>query len=171
MRGFGAACALSATTIGISAAGADAGPDTIRFRPEAFFVGRTHGEGCLKVMLSGCRKVTVAGNGHLAPGGELIIDQDVTEGTKPSKHRQWRLRANGAAAYVGTLSEADGPTTAVVEGNTLHVRFPMKGGLRAEQRLTLAPDGATVANHMAIRKFGIVVATLEETITKIGGQR
>ena len=46
----------------------------------------------------------------------------------------------------------------------------MKGGLRAEQWLTLSAANDQVANHMTIRKFGIVVATLNETITKTSDQ-
>lgn len=140
------------------------------FLPEKFFVGPTHGEGCLRVMMSRCRKVMVQGNGYLTTNDELVLDQDVSEGSKPIKHRQWRLHRTAIGTYIGSLTDAEGPTSAVVDGDTLYVHFSMKRGLRAEQRLTLASNGTTVANHMAIRKFGIVVATLDETITKGGDQ-
>jgi hypothetical protein len=137
------------------------------FDPEQFFIGRTHGEGCLKVMFSGCRHVTVEGRGHIENQDTLVLDQIVTEANKPAKYREWKLQKISASAYSGTLTDARGPTTADVEGAILHVKFPMKKGLRAEQWLTRLPDGRSVVNHMVFRKFGMVVATLDETITKI----
>jgi hypothetical protein len=44
-----------------------------------------------------------------------------------------------------------------------------KGGLRADQWLTLQPGGAEVRNVMIIRKFGIAVARLDETIRRVEG--
>jgi hypothetical protein len=43
----------------------------------------------------------------------------------------------------------------------------MKGGFKAEQQLTLRPDGRTVDNVMQVKKLGVVIATLRETITKL----
>ena len=149
-----------------SASSAQPSGEATSFNPESFFVGRTHGEGCLKVMLSGCRKVTVEGSGRIDTDGDLILDQDVIEGVKAPKHRQWRLHRTGATSFTGTLTDAAGPTTVEVVGPTLKVGYVMQSGFRAEQRLTLAATGTTVSNHMVIRKFGIVVATLDETITR-----
>ena len=42
----------------------------------------------------------------------------------------------------------------------------MKGGLKAEQVLTIQPGGRTLVNRMTVRKFGIPVAHVDEVITK-----
>lgn len=42
----------------------------------------------------------------------------------------------------------------------------MKGGFVVEQWLDLAPGGRSARNHMTMRKFGIVVAGLDEMISK-----
>jgi hypothetical protein len=57
----------------------------------------------------------------------------------------------------------------VVVGNRLHLRFAQKGGFRAEQWLDLQPGGQVVRNVMIIRKFGIAVARLDETIRRVDG--
>jgi len=139
----------------------------MRFDPLAFFAGRTHGDGCLKVLFSRCRKVTVEGSGRADHDGSLIIDQDVTEGSKPTRHRQWTLEQTAPGVFVGELSDASGPVRAVAFPDRLEVSFAMKGGLRARQVLKLDPSGRVASNHLSIRKFGIVVATLDEKISKL----
>ena len=42
----------------------------------------------------------------------------------------------------------------------------MKGGLKAEQVLTIQPGGRTLVNRMTVRKFGMPVAHVDELITK-----
>lgn len=42
----------------------------------------------------------------------------------------------------------------------------MKGGLAAEQFLYLQPDERTLLNRMTVRKFGLVVARVDERIFK-----
>ncbi len=43
----------------------------------------------------------------------------------------------------------------------------MKGGLRVDQWLTLLRDARIAQNRMIVRKLGIAVATLDETIRKV----
>lgn len=54
--------------------------------------------------------------------------------------------------------------TGEVTGNLLHLAFSMKGGLRAQQWLYLQPGGQVSRNRMLITKFGLPVASLDETI-------
>lgn len=42
----------------------------------------------------------------------------------------------------------------------------MKGGMRVDQWLTLSADGQVAQNHLIVRKLGVTIATLEETIRK-----
>lgn len=138
------------------------------FVPAAFFAGRTEGHARLKVILSAPRPVAVVGDGHIERDGTLVLDQVVRQAGKPPKRREWHIRETAPGRYVGTLTDASGPVRGTVTGNCLHLRYPMKGGLEAEQWLYLQPGGKTALNRMAITKLGIPVARLEETITKGG---
>ncbi len=60
-----------------------------------------------------------------------------------------------------------GPVSGEVTHNRLHLSFRMKGGFHAQQWLTMEPSGRSVRNVMVVRKFGIPVASLEETIRKL----
>jgi len=134
--------------------------------PVAFFLGHTHGDGQLKIAFSGKTPTLVEGHGRM-DGDTLVLDQRVKQGDKPATTRQWRLRPTGAGRYAGTLTDATGPVMADVEGNMFHVRFPMKGGTEAEQWLYLQPGGTVVTNRMVVTKFGLPVASLDETITHL----
>ncbi|OYZ14727.1 MAG: hypothetical protein B7Y35_13610 [Sphingomonadales bacterium 28-64-96] len=132
----------------------------------AFFAGQSRGEGRLKIALRRPRDVTVASAGHWGSDGGLILDQTVTLGGQPATQRQWQLRRDGPAGVAGSLSDAAGPVTGRVEGNRLHLRFTMKGGLRADQWLALQPGSQVLHNVMIVRKFGLPVARLDEVITR-----
>lgn len=136
------------------------------FDPKAFFTGRTTGEGVLRVVLSRPRAVHVVGNGHLDADSSLVLDQRLEEAGRPPSTRSWHLRSVSDARFSGTLSDAKGPVVADVHGNLLHIRFTAKRGLAVEQWLYLQPGGETALNRMVARKFGIVVATLRETIRR-----
>uniref|UniRef100_UPI0035C984CE DUF3833 family protein n=1 Tax=uncultured Sphingomonas sp. TaxID=158754 RepID=UPI0035C984CE len=135
------------------------------FDAAAFFDGQTTGRGVLKVMFHRTEPTLVDGNGHVAPDRSIILDQTVRRGHRPPAHRQWQLHPDGAGGYTGTLTDAIGPVTGSVLGNRLRLSFAMKGGLRAEQLLYLDASGRIVHNTMVIRKFGIPVGRLDETIT------
>ena len=79
----------------------------------------------------------------------------------------WCMRQVSPGRYAGTLSDAAGPVTGYADGNMLHLRFRMAGGLVAEQKLYLQPDGRTVLNRMTVRKLSVVVAKLAETIRQV----
>jgi hypothetical protein len=136
-----------------------------RFDAIAFFSGHTVGAGRLDKILSAPEETEVHGTGHL-DGGTLVLDQNVKEGDKPSKHRTWRLRQDAPGRYSGTLTGASGPVTGEARGNRLHLSFTMKGGLPTEQWLTLSTDGLSAHNIMVVKKFGIRVAVLDEEIRK-----
>lgn len=135
--------------------------------PLRFFVGRTHGEGRLKVVLRAHVPVEVRGSGRIEDGGTLVLDQVVTEGGKPPRDRQWRLRRVSPNHYKGTLTDARGKVVADADGQVLHLRFSTSSGFQVQQSLTLAPDGRSVSNRLVARRFGVTVATLMERITKV----
>jgi Protein of unknown function (DUF3833) len=138
-----------------------------RFSVEAFFSGHTEGEGALKVIFAKSRSMAVRGTGRVSSEGELILDQIVSEAGRRPRQREWRISRRGDDRYAGTLSEASGGVQGEVFGNRLHLHFMLKGGLRADQWLSLRPDGRVADNVMIVRKFGVRVATLHETIQKI----
>ena len=43
----------------------------------------------------------------------------------------------------------------------------MKNGMEVRQLLALQADERTVLNHLEVRKFGVRVAQLDETIRKV----
>src|SRR5690348_12289047 len=79
------------------------------FDVAAFFTGRTHGDGSLKIMLKAPQPVRVEGRGRMDANGTLILDQVVKRGTRAPESRQWRFRAAGPGRFTGTLSDAAGP--------------------------------------------------------------
>lgn len=138
------------------------------FNAEEFFTGRSEGRGTVKVKLKPASTVRVSSVGKVEQG-VLILDQKVERPGKPTEQRQWRMRKAGPGRYTGTLSDADGPVRGEVTGNCLHLRYKLKkGGVQADQYLYLQADGRSALNRMSIRKFGIHVATVEETIRKVG---
>ncbi len=137
------------------------------FSPTAFFTGRTVGEGVLKVLLAGTSHTHVEGAGHVEPDGTLVLQQQIKRDGKPFQSRTWRLRQAGDAQhFTGTLTTAEGPVTGEVNASELHLRFTADGGLDTEQWLYLQPGGRIAINRMVVRKFGLPVAALDETIRK-----
>lgn len=145
-----------------------AGAPAPRFDAVRFFEGRSEGKGILKVALHRATTTLVEGNGRVAADGSIVLDQTVRREGKPATQRQWVLHPAGTDRYTGTLSDAVGPVDGRVHGAVLHLRFAMKGGLQAEQFLDLQPGGTVARNVMIIRKLGLPVARLDETITRLG---
>jgi hypothetical protein len=131
-----------------------------------FFEGRSEGLATLKVVFRGRVPVRVESFGRVE-AGTLVLRQIVHEGAKPPRERAWRISETAPGRFTGTLSDAAGPVTAEATPGRLHILFAMKGGVDAEQWLTLAPDGRSAHNVLTARKFGIVVAVLDETIRKL----
>lgn len=137
----------------------------VAFDPVAFFRGRTHGEGQLRIIFQQPKAMRVDSVGRDEPNGDLILQQVVHEPGKPPRTRYWRLRKTGPNGYVGTLTDAAGPVRIDLIGGQIRIRYKAKDHLDFEQ--WLRPTGPrTVANRMKVRRFGIIVAHLDEVITK-----
>lgn len=145
-------------------------PDPVEPRPVfdafAFFAGHSRGAATLRVLFRSAVPVAVESHGRIE-GDVLVLDQTIREGVKPARNRQWRIHRTGPGRYAGTLSDATSPISGDVEGNRLHLRFTMKGGLDTQQWLSLSPDGRVAHNVMLVRKFGLTIAVLEERIERI----
>ena len=133
----------------------------------AFFTGRTNGLGELDILFQSPVPVRVASVGRPDGRGGLILDQRISEGDKPVRMRRWRLRPAGPDRLIGSLTDADGPVSVTVRGGRIHIEYEMKNGMDVDQWLTLRGDGRTIDNRMSVRRFGITLATVEETIAKL----
>lgn len=140
-------------------------PSARIFDPVAFFDGRTTGEGRLKKIMAAAQATRVTGRGRIE-GGVLVLDQSVAIAGEPRRERQWRLHAVAPGRWAGTLSDARGPVTASAAGAVLTIAYTSNDGMGIVQAVTLAPDGRSARNRMKVRKFGMTVATLDETITR-----
>ena len=134
--------------------------------PIVFFTGRSHGEGELDKLFSSSDKVTVDSVGRTR-GDTLILDQTIREGEKRPRVRRWTMRLVAPNRYSGTLTDATGPVHVTVSGPRAYIHYTMKNGFHVEQQLALQSDGRTVLNRLVVQKFGLHVATLEETIRKL----
>ena len=161
---LGAALAAGALLAALPAA-APAQPAARIFDPVAFFDGRTTGEGRLKKIMSAAQATRVSGRGRIE-SGVLVLDQSVTIAGEPRRERQWRLHAVAPGRWAGTLSDARGPVIASAAGAVLTIAYTSNDGMGITQAVTLAPDGRSARNRMKVRKFGMTVATLDETITR-----
>jgi hypothetical protein len=131
-----------------------------------FFEGETEGEGVLKILFRSPQRISVKSRGRIEPDGSLMLVQDIDQQGKSPRTRHWRMRQVAPGRYTGELTDAVGPVEGEVTGGQFRVAYQMKGGFRAEQWLTLRPDGRTIDNVMHVKKLGLSVATLRETISK-----
>jgi len=137
------------------------------FDPLQFFAGRTEGRGELRKILSSPIQVTVRSHGIVDEEGILTLEQEVLEGEKPPRKRSWRIQRVDGNVYRGSLSDAKGPVTILVDGNRMHIAFIMEGGFPVDQYIFLAADGQSARNILVVSKLGMRVAVLEEDIVKI----
>ena len=158
----GAALALTgcATTVQLPAAPGE------RFDPATWFMGRSHGDGTLHKLFSSPVRTSVDSVGRKEASGALVLDQTIGEPGKPVRRRRWVMRPAGPGHFNGTLTDASGPVNIIVSGPRAIIRYPMKGGLEVRQQLALQSDGETLLNRLSVRKFGLEVAHLDETIRK-----
>ncbi len=134
--------------------------------PVAFFTGTTVSRGNIKELMSSAKQTRAVSVGTMQPDGSLMITQTVEIGDDPVRNRTWRLREAGDGKVTGTISDATSPVKGTLSGNAMTLSYRLEGGLKVSQVLTIAADGKTCSNEMKIRKFGIVVARLSETITR-----
>ena len=134
--------------------------------PISFFAGRSHGEATLHKLLSSDARVQVDSLGRSDRHGGLILDQTIREGAKAARQRRWVMRPVAPNRFTGTLTDATGPVEVTIAGPRANIRYRMKNGLDVEQQLALQRGGRSVLNILVVRKVGLRVATLNETIRK-----
>ncbi len=138
---------------------------TPRFDAIDFFDGHHEGVGILKIAMREPSATRVHGSGH-RDGDSLMLVQRVEQGGKPDRRRTWRLTRVASDRWEGTLTDAKGPVVATARGNALDIAYEGEAGA-IRQTIRLDPDGRVAHNHLTVRKLGVIVAVLEETIRKI----
>jgi hypothetical protein len=141
-------------------------PSSATLEPIAFFTGRSQGEGIVDTLLGKPVKLLVESVG-VRQGDTLILEQTISEGAKPPRVRRWIMRPVAPGRYTGTLTDAEGAVNVTVAGPRASIRYRMRGGLDVDQQLTLQPGDRTLLNRLHVKKFGIRVANVEETIRKL----
>ena len=141
--------------------------DGATFDPIAFFEGRTRGEGTLHKIVGSDSRVVVQSFGARQKGGGLLLDQRIQRGTNSPSQRRWVMRPVSPGRFTGSLTEAEGPVVGTVAGPRATIRYRTRDGFDIEQHLALQPGGRTLLNQLSVRRFGIRVARLDETIRKL----
>lgn len=166
-RSAGMAMAMAALALLPGQSALHAQGTSARFDPVAFFTGPTASEGTLSQILSSTKPTRVTTFGVRQANGDMVLEQDVKIGDQPVRHRVWRLRETSPGRYAGTISDAATDVTGRLEGNQLTLTYTMDNNLGVHQVITARPGGQVADNVMRIRRFGITVARLRETIRKV----
>ncbi|GAA4026543.1 hypothetical protein GCM10022281_01420 [Sphingomonas rosea] len=132
--------------------------------PIAFFTGASSGTATLRPVVGKASPVRVESEGTPTPDGLRLV-QRITEGTKKPRTRLWIIQRT-PGGYVSTLTDAKGPVSVTVRGPRAFIGYVTPGGMRIEQELALQPDGRTILNRLKAYRFGVRLATLDETIVK-----
>ncbi len=136
------------------------------FNPVEFFRGRTHGEGRLKAVLQSSQAIKVDSIGRAEGDGSLVLEQVIKQSGKAQRTRTWRLRQTAPNRFAGTLTDAVGPVLIDQQGDRVHIRYTDKDHLVFESWLT--PAGPRqVSNRTKVKRFGIIVAHIDEVIRKL----
>ena len=163
LRGVALFVAVSCADGAVSGAGA---VQTQGFDPITFFTGATESTGALKQAFSSAKSTRGSGFGAMRGKGTFVLDQTMTIAGEPAKKRQWQLHLISPGHFGGMISDGKGPVTIDVAGNRLLIKYTMANGLKVQSTLTIDPGGRSGHNRSSVRKWGMTVATLDETILK-----
>jgi hypothetical protein len=155
---------FGAAVLALAASAPAQGPKP--FDPVAFFTGPTQSQGVLKEVLGKEKRTSVQSVGRVDKDGWLILDQKVAVQGDPLRQRRWRLKETAPGKFSGTLSDAKGPVEGELVGQSVRIRYVMKGNIRIEQLLTPLPGHRAVNNVATFHKWGMKVATMTERIEK-----
>jgi hypothetical protein len=134
--------------------------------PIDMFVGHSRGHGMLKVIFKKPRAVDVDSHGTIEKNGDLVLVQEVDDHSGPPRTRNWRVRKSGPGRYSGTMDDAVGGVTIQVEADGAHLSYVDHDGNRFEQ-LLVQRGPKEIINYLKVRKYGLVVARMTETIRKL----
>jgi hypothetical protein len=133
--------------------------------PLTFFLGMSEGHGRLHTVIGGSEPLRVRSVGTRDGDDALVLKQSIKQGGKPWRQRQWVMRRLGPGRFTGTLTDAASPVSVTVTGPRARIRYRMKGGFEVDQQLALQ-SAESLCNRLVVRKFGIRVAWVNETIVR-----
>jgi hypothetical protein len=140
-------------------------PEDVRFDPIRFFHAPAEGRGTLYKLVGAPVPVHVSST-SVGDLDQLSVTQLIREGDKPPRKRIWVIRRVGDGDYAATLTDAVGPVRITVDRGRAFIRYRMKGGLTVDQQLALHGRDPVLCNRLSVRKFGIRIAWLNETIRR-----
>lgn len=141
---------------------------TEAFDPISFFSGRTAGEGTIHKLFSSPVSLTVESMASRQTADTLVLSQTIREGASQPRTREWSIRRVRPGRFEGKLTpDAVGPVTMTVRGPRASIRYRMKGGLDVHQQLALQSRTDIVCNRLEVRKLGVRVAWVGETIQRM----
>ena len=133
--------------------------------PVAFFTGASRGTGTLDPIVGRDVPIRVESRGT-QQGDTLNLVQRISEGTKPTRTRLWKIRTLPNGGHLGTLTAAEGVVAMDLRGPRAYIRYTTPSGMKIRQQLALQADGRTIHNRLEAFKYGIRLAVLNETIRK-----
>ena len=140
--------------------------DDIRFDPIRYFSAPTEGVGTLHKLVGRPVPIRVLSTGH-GNLDRLTVVQSIREGAKSPRQRTWTIRRVDDGRYAATLTDATGPVSVTVRNGSAFIHYRMKGGLVVDQQLALQTNSMVLCNRLSVRKFGIRVAWVNETIRRL----
>jgi hypothetical protein len=155
--------------IGLLSAHLDGTParsQPLLFTPERGFAGTSEGEGAVTLFLGRPRPFHVRSVGQSEEDGSFTLHQIVAFDGQDPTTRTWSIRPLAPLRYTGTLSDAAGPVSGHTSGNTLVLKYRVKGPVTMHQTLHLMRDGRTIENRGRITLLGIPVGSLREIIRR-----
>lgn len=130
---------------------------------EAFFVGRTEGEGLFVNSWTGEQRhfhVVIAGTWD---GDVLTLVEEFQYADGEKDRKTWRLQRSATGAFVGTREDVVGQARVWTEGRIVRLEYVVKlGGWTVEfaDALALRGDGSLI-NKATVGKWGIRVGRVE----------
>ncbi len=130
-----------------------------------FFTGPSTGKGRIEILFQRTKPLRVISSGRPDGRGGLVLDQRIGEGNKV-RRRRWVMNCTPDQRCDGNLTDASGPVSVRLDGNSAHIRYRMPNRLDVEQWLVLRPDRTTIDNRLRVSKWGLTLATVDEVIRR-----
>ncbi len=137
---------------------------------EAFFPGRTEGEGVFTNSWTGSeRRFRVVIDGAW-DGSVLTLVEDFAYADGEKDRKTWRLTRTGPGAFRGTREDVVGEARVWTEGKVVRLEYTVKlGGWTVDfaDLLALRDDGSLL-NRATVGKWGLKVGRVELALRRTG---
>jgi len=137
---------------------------------EAFFPGRTEGEGVFTNSWTGSqRRFSVVIDGAW-DGRTLTLVEDFVYADGEKDRKTWRLTRTSPGVFEGTREDVVGKARAWTEGNVVRLESTVElGGWTVDFSDVLAlKDDGTLVNRATVGKWGVRVGRVELLLRRVG---